>query len=204
MDTPKIMILSRPDYISWDDITGLLHRAFACHLQNGLTYSACTQTAEYTEKRVGNGICIVALLEDKLVGTATLHFKGKSAHLTQVATDPDYRQYRIGRQLQDYIFKYCKAENVGSLTADTAINAKKVVDWYLKSGWQKVGLRSYITTNYYSVVLRKPVCGRRYYVWEAGMYLNVLSFFCRLTKKENGEVRKWIRPVYDVYKLIKK
>lgn len=99
----EITIQPKPDSISWEQITALLHLAFSCHEQEGLKYSACNQTADYTRIRVGDGICFVAILNDMLVGTATLHLHGRKAHLSQVATHPDYRCYRIGVKLQKYI-----------------------------------------------------------------------------------------------------
>lgn len=74
MDSSDIVIMPKPDSISWEEITELLHLAFASHLENGLNYAACTQTEEETRQRVGDGMCMVALINGELVGTATLNF----------------------------------------------------------------------------------------------------------------------------------
>lgn len=85
-----------------------------------------------------------------------------------------------------------------ALFCDTAVEAQKVVTWYLQTGWQKIGLRSYRTTNYYSVVLRKPVCGRKYAVLEAWMYLSISFVICHFVFKRNGEIRLFAKPFYKI------
>lgn len=200
----KIEIQPKPDNISWEQITELLHLAFSCHVQTGLKYSACDQTAYYTQKRVGNGICFIVMLNDVLVGTATLHIQGKKSHLSQVATHPDYRCYRIGIKLQNYIDSYLREMNVQALFCDTAIKARKVVSWYLQTGWQKVGLRSYRTTNYYSVVLRKNICGRKYMVAETWIRLVFSSIICYIVFRRNGAIRLFVKPFYNILYILYK
>ncbi len=196
MDSSGIIIGSKPDNISWAEITELLHLAFAVHLKTGLNYAACTQTVEETISRVGDGMCIVGLMDGILVGCATVHFNGGIGHLSQVAVHPTFQKYGIGRKLQDYIFDYAKANGCKALICDTSEKAVEVVKWYLQTGWQKVGLCSHTTTNYYSVVFRKPVCGRKYPIWEARLRFGVSSCFWRMLLRKNGKVRVLAKPFY--------
>lgn len=185
----SIKIMPKPDNISWFEITELLHEAYAEHAAKGMGYSACFQTEVRTRERVGDGLCLVALLDGKLVGTATLHTFPDTLHLCQFAVHPNYRSYGLGRELQKYVFELaCKYEKL-ALVCDTSEKADKVVGWYIKTGWQKVGLVSYATTNFYSVCFRKPVCGRKYSRIESWLRFTLSSTLCRIKFKENGEKR---------------
>lgn len=185
-----IKIMPKPDNISWFEITELLHEAYAEHVVKGVKYSACFQTEERTRERVGDGLCLVALLGGRLVGTVTLHTFTEIIHLCQFAVHPNYRSYGIGRELQKYIFELaCKHEKL-ALVCDTSEKVEKVVGWYLQTGWQKVGLISHATTNFYSICLRKPVCGRKYSQIESWLRFALSSVFCRIGFKENG-VKRW-------------
>ena len=207
MDSSDIVIMPKPDSISWEEITELLHLAFASHLENGLNYAACTQTEEETRQRVGDGMCMVALINGELVGTATLNFYRGVAHLGQVAVHPDFRKYGIGRKLQAYILEDARNRKLSALVCDTSERATEIVAWYLRTGWQKVGLASGQTTNYYSIVFRKPVCGRRYTALEAGIRFYLSSCFWRLMLTEHGKIRKLSKPFYllarKIYRIVR-
>lgn len=90
----KILVIPKPDYITWEEITNLLHAAFKERLEEGLNYQACTQSTEDTKKRADGGVCLVALKEEKLVGASTLHFwerKGKIVgYFSQIGVHPKY------------------------------------------------------------------------------------------------------------------
>ena len=54
---------------SIDELTLLLHRAYASLGNMGLNYTAVDQTPEVTAKRIRGGNCFVVMAEAKLVGT---------------------------------------------------------------------------------------------------------------------------------------
>lgn len=189
MNKHAISVMLKPDNISWRAITELLHLAYAEHTKNGLEYSACYQSEERTRERVGDGICVVALLEDKLVGTATIHMRGLFVHLCQFAVHPEYRSYGIGRMLEEYLFNLAFERGKEALVCDTSEKADRIVRWYLKNGWQKIGMISHPTTNFYSICFRKPVCGRRYSRLRCWLRFVASSCYCKLRFKKNGKRR---------------
>lgn len=93
----EVIVIPKPDYITWEDITELLHLAFEERANQGLLYVAYTQSVETTIKRVDDGICLVALIEKKLVGTATLHINNKGqnnySYLSQLAVLPNFKKW---------------------------------------------------------------------------------------------------------------
>lgn len=203
----KVVLQPKPDYISWNDITELLHLAFAEHVREGLMYMACTQSEEQTRTRVGEGVCIVALLNGKLVGTRTLTIRGKNLHVAQLAVHPDYRGLGIAVKLDDYSFEYARSKGLNALIGDTSEKATSIVKWHLKRGDQIVGLFSHSTTNYYSVVLRRAVCGRKYTAFEARLRFCLSSCLCRLLLTEGGKVRTLAKPFYllarKIYRIVR-
>lgn len=189
MNEPAISILLKPDNISWFAITELLHLAYAEHAKNGLKYSACTQSEERTRERVGDGLCVVAILEGKLVGTATVHLRRKVVHLCQFAVHPKYRGYGIGKKLEEYLFNLAIENGKEALVCDTSEKSDRIVHWYLKNGWQKVGMVSHPTTNFYSICFRKSVCECRYSRLRSCLRFMLSSFYCKLRFRKDGKRR---------------
>lgn len=207
MDSSDIVIMPKPDSISWEEITELLHIAFAEHAKNGLNYSASFQDKKTTQERVGDGVCLVAVLGDQLVATRTFRIINKVIYTSQLAVHPDYRGRGITVKLEDYILNYARANNIVALKCDTSERAKTIINLHIKAGWQKVGLASGQTTNYYSIVFRKPVCGRRYTALEAGIRFYLSSCFWRLMLTEHGKIRKLSKPFYllarKIYRIVR-
>src|SRR5690606_22970937 len=52
-----------------EKLTCLIHSAYAPHAASGLKYWGTHQTVEDTKKRIGMGICLVALLNGEYIGT---------------------------------------------------------------------------------------------------------------------------------------
>lgn len=189
-EVDNLVIIPKPDYISWESITDLLHLAYKERMEQGLKYGACTQTVEETIQRVGDGICFVALIGDKLVGTATMTIfekRGKkNGYFIQNGVHPDYKRCGIGSRLRDERIRLATLNQFEAVYCDTSEKAKNVINWYLKAGWQKVSYLSYEGTNYYSVKFRSAISGRRYSKIEAQIRFFILYCLCKIIKKENG------------------
>ena len=68
----EIRQLSQSDSLAY--LTDLLHCAYKPLLDMGLRYFANYQTEDDTRKRIRGGKCFVALLNGRVIGTATYHF----------------------------------------------------------------------------------------------------------------------------------
>lgn len=200
--TNNLVIIPKPDYVSWEDITRLLHLGYAERIDEGLHYSATDQSVQKTIERVGDGVCLVALLNGRLVATESYklvesrNLKGKRwfqddnyYYLHSLTVHPDFKRKGIGLKIRNVIRDEAIKNNIFSLISDTSEHAKWLIKWYSRLGHKKVGYISHQGTNYYSVVMRTSIHGRvipenyrkfRYF----------LSFlFCRMTTKRNGELR---------------
>src|SRR5690554_4764282 len=167
-DEAEVKIIPKPENISWEEITELLNIAFQQRVEQGLNYLAATQGVEVTKRRVAGGICLVALINNKLVGTATLHivktennrkkwfYESSYGYLSQLAVHPKYKSKGIGGKLQKERIRLCYENKVDAILGDTSVHAKDLLEWHRRMGAQKVGYLSHTTTNYYSVQFRKP------------------------------------------------
>lgn len=196
-------IIPKPDSISWEDITDLLHQAFAEHKAKGLHYSACDQSVDVTRKRAENGICLVALQDGELVGTGLVNFVQRHGTtigcLSQLGILPEVKGHGIGTKLKIARIEICRQKKVDAIYCDTSEKAKSVIRFNMQKGWQKVGLISSVNTNYYSVVFRYPVRGRKYSQMEANVRFFFSSLFCRSLWRENGS----LRPLGKLLKKVK-
>ena len=192
MNNNDVIILPKSENISWESITDLMHLSFKERANEGLIYGALHQTAEQTKERVGDGICLVALLNGNLVGTGTVRFfqynKKRIGKLSQVAVHPDYKKQGIGSLLRAYRVDLCRKQtDIDAVYCDTSEKATTVINWYLKAGWQKIGYLSHEGTNYYSVKFRLPINGRKYSKLEAWLRFYFSFIVFRLMKAKNGE-----------------
>ncbi len=198
-----IVVKEKPAELGWQEITAILHQAHATRRAQGLVYKASYQDTAETIKRVGNGICLVAFIDDKPVATTTLKFierkawycGHKSGFATQTAVLPDYMGMGVASKLHKLRMKICQAHGASELIADTSIYADDIISWWLRMGAQIVGWDSFTGTNYYSVIMRIPVGSKRFsnFKCKAMLYLSMLKTI--LLKNKSGAVRPWAKPL---------
>lgn len=202
IDINEIKIVPKPDYVSWEEITEVIHRAFEEKKEKGMNYLGSHQDVETTIKRVGNGICLVALHNDKVVGTLALKIlepteKGrkwyngnKYAYSSQLAVHPEYKGIGIGKMLMEKRNEICYQEKVDELLAHTSIHAKDMLNRWKKQGAQFVELLSSEMTNYYAVRMRIPIHGKRYNKFYVMLRYYFSAIKCVLYKNKYGKIRK--------------
>lgn len=182
----------------------MLHAAFAEHAARGLTYAACNQTVEQTINRAKESICLVAIADGELEGTACVKLDNKAyggkCYFSQYGILPKFKGKGIGRAILSKTTEIAKAAHVKAIYADTAAKADGVIAFHLKCGFQIVGLKSHATTNYFSVCSRKPICGRRYGELERKFRYYLSCMVCKQCFRENGS----FTPVDSLVKRIKR
>lgn len=190
----NVQITEKPDWISWEEITELLHQAFAEHYKKGLYYVACNQTVEDTRKRARNAICLVALLEGRLVGTilVSIYYKNnkKIGYFNQLGILEETKGHGIGTQLFGEGIKICLNNQVKEIRCDTSEKAKDVIRFHQRNGFQKIKLVSHSATNYYSVVFRYALNSRKYTHLEAFLRFFFSSLYCHCLWKADGQFTK--------------
>jgi len=161
---PQVRPLAESDSI--DELTGLLHRAYARLGQLGLNYTAVDQSAEVTAQRIRGGACYVATLDDALVGTIVVqptYAENACEYFTrpgvaaahQFAVEPARQSLGIGRMLLARAEAWAHANGFRELAMDTAEQATHLIDLYARLGYRHAGWVQWPGKVYRSVVLSK-------------------------------------------------
>ena len=160
-----IEITEKDDSVSWEEITDLLHRAYAVRKEQGLNYGAVSQTVEQTIQRAQpkgtiRNVTLVAKENGKLIGTTTFCIRagnkwyegGKTLFFHMTAVAPEQKGKGLGNRLIEETIAAAGREDCDTVVFDTAQKANDLVEWYTRRfGFQKVGLVSWPNTNYYSI-----------------------------------------------------
>ncbi|WP_082722333.1 GNAT family N-acetyltransferase [Burkholderia mayonis] len=156
-----------PAQDSYDELTALLHRAFARLGRMGLNCPCADQPAAVTRQRALAGECFVAVCNDHLVATMTLHARdlsspcelyrrGNVATLRQFGVDPIWQGRGIGRSLLAFAAHWAAARGYRRLALDTPQPAAHLVDFYIRQGFRIVDVMHFSGKGYDSAILSKP------------------------------------------------
>ena len=162
---------------SLQEITTLLHRAYAKQVAMGLRPLAGRQSVDITEKRVFSGECYVAVDHEapvqsrtgqKIVGTILFHEveeskgppwfeKPEVASFSQLAVDPDYQGCGIGRMLLDLVESRARDSGARELGLSMAEPDRELYEFYIRRGYRFVEFWQWPYTNYRSAILSKTL-----------------------------------------------
>lgn len=163
---------------SLEELTDLLHRAYAPLAERGLRYLATHQDVSTTRERIGTGACFVAVADDgRLLGTIVVvppargldhgNTSGAPGPATyrepgvavfgQFGVAPDRKGHGLGRALLQHAESHARTLGATSIACDTAEPAAELVAMYRRWGYEIVERISWEVTNYDSVVLRKAL-----------------------------------------------
>lgn len=196
---------SNTDDIPYQELTEVLNIAYSDWKKEQLEYKAVNQTEEDTRNRIKGGWCMIAYVEEKIVGTMTLHVVEKVKRkwyedkkyitLTQLAVLQEYRDsgvlLRMMFYLKNSIIK--KDKSIESLIGDTSTEAHELLSTYLKVGAQVVDVISWHGTNYYSYILRYPFTGQCYSDKYCRYKVKLAKLRCYGMYKKTGELRTIFR-----------
>lgn len=198
----ELVIIPKPDFISWEEITQLLHLGYTERVDEGLHYSATDQSVQKTIERIGDGTCLAALLDGKLVGTisyriiSTKNNKNRKwyqddlyLYPIQFTVHPDYKRRGIGKKIWKKLDEIAFENNVGSIISNTSEKAIWLGNWNESSGRVKVGYTSFPNTNYYSIIRRKPILGKKYNPVYRTIRYQLSKNICKSIRKEDGTLR---------------
>jgi GNAT superfamily N-acetyltransferase len=149
-------------------LTALLHTAYRALATKGFRYTASHQNDARTLSRLQSGDALVAELEGKIVGTATLYgpspthtcewYRLSSVYrFGQFAVLPELQRQGIGRQLYENLEALARRHGAEELALDTAEGADHLRQWYERLGFRFIQFMSWEETNYRSVILSKSL-----------------------------------------------
>ena len=122
-------------------IVAVLTEAFVEHKSSYTpkAYTATVPTVEEIKKRFGEGKIWVALLNDRIVGTAAVVPKKDSLYIRSMAITPEARGNRIGESLLNEIEDYAVAHDYRKLFLNTTPFLKRAIRLYEKFGFVRQG-----------------------------------------------------------------
>ncbi len=155
---------------SVEELTALLHRAYADHAAAGRVFFASYQSPRDTRHRLSKGECWVATWDAALIGTVTVSaphptpsgYPGPegAGSFWQLAVDPARRGSGLGRRLLALAESRIAALDSEHVVIDTAAQAAELLGWYRRRGYAPIGAWRWDVTNYDSVVLAKDLTRR--------------------------------------------
>ena len=151
-----------------DALTDLLHRAYAVLGAMGFNYTAVDQTPEVTRARLAKGLGLVALEQERIVGTVTFHYPGWSAgtrclerkdvaHFGQFAVEPDLQKRGLGSMLMDHVEVAARVTGATEIALDTAEGAAHLIRWYGQRGYRTIEVAQWRGKTYRSVIMSKAL-----------------------------------------------
>lgn len=160
---------------SLDDLTQLLHAAYASLAAQGWNFTAADQTVDVTRDRLAGARGFVAELGGRLVGTVAvrgpkppgeayiadppppLYTTPGTAILSQLAVHPDCRGQGLGERLMDAAEAWARRQGFAQLALDTAEPAAALRRRYERRGYTTVGGVQWQGKTYASVLMVKPL-----------------------------------------------
>lgn len=169
MDNPKISIVEKPDWVSWDEIHQVLWKAHADNRNNGVVMRYPSLSGEeICQKIEGNGKMLCAIADGKVVGTAAIivkssHLwcgKGNYAYCCFASVLPEYNGKGIYKVLDLKREELALTLQLTRMLGDTHENNKHRLDIAKKAGYKFVDYKYY--KNHYNVVMVKWLNGCPY------------------------------------------
>jgi len=148
-----------------EQLTELIHAAYAPQAAAGLRYWATHQSIEDTKKRFASGHGFVATSDHAYIGTITarppqpdspveLYRDPCTWSICQFAVAPLMKRRGVGRALHSAAVRFAMAQGARRLALDTATGAESLIRLYQDWGYTKVGLCDWRPhTNYVSVLM---------------------------------------------------
>lgn len=102
-------------------------------------FAATVPTVDEIKKRFGEGTMWVAVIGDKIVGTASVVPKNDSLYVRSMAIRPEARGNRIGERLLKEIEDYAVARNYRRLFLNTTPFLERAIRLYEKFGFVRCG-----------------------------------------------------------------
>lgn len=153
---------------SFEELTHLLHTAYAELADMGLNFTACDQCVGTTRHRAAKGVCFLAFEKNTMIGTANLvtvfddhdpreYREAGVAVLGQLGVAPSNRGQGVGHRLIQACCDTALSQGFRRLLLDTAEPAEHLVRYYTKHGFRVVGSHQWLDKSYRSVIMAKAL-----------------------------------------------
>ena len=168
----EIKYMIKPEWISWDSVQECQRRAHETNNVKGFHMTVQDITGDQLRKQLGDGLCFIALDDDKVVGVFGLKFfKGRNwwswgkkvAYNCMDGILPEYQGSDVYFGLQDLRMDYINKSDAQIIQSNTSEKNKLILKIAKKKGFKQV---RYSATgkgaNYYSIIMAKWINGCPY------------------------------------------
>lgn len=159
-----IQIVEKPDWVSWEDIKQCLVEAHAVNRAKGINMAHYQWPVEKIREYIGtNGVMLVALDGEKVVGTAAIcekngnawYAKGRYAYLGFGSVLSEYSGMGIFKNLEQEREKIIHAQNYSVIIGDTHSKNKRRIKIAKLGGFQMIGYFRTSNNDHYNIVFAK-------------------------------------------------
>ena len=195
----EIKVMEKPDWVSWNDIHQVLQSAHMVNRKRGLNMINANLSGEKIQRKVGNGICVVAMEGDKIIGTKSValfkgdrwYSKGKIvAHYCLTGILKKYQGCGIFEMLNDECLKFVERVNPDIIQANTAENNKMILDNSHQNGWINLQCVTFKGTDYYSVFFAKWRKKCPYPLWYCKIRYRLSAIYTK-TRFKPGHIERF-------------
>ena len=167
----NIKIVEKSNFVSWEEITELIHDAYAEREKQNLHFAAFKSTPEENAQKIIDGKKVVGLVFLKCPSWPYLTNKnGKEkwycdknyGTVINLSVKEKYKSRGIGRKLLEKLIEECNKQKLDSIMIDTSSSLKRLNKFYDSYGFKKIDYISWPTTNYYTVIRRLNLNGKNY------------------------------------------
>ena len=194
----EIVIMEKPDWITYDDIHQLLYAAHESNREKGFNVETAEMNGEELEKHLGeHGKTLVALDGDKLVGTVSyrvLHrdlwcMKGDVGSYVLLGVLPEYKGQHIAAELTKKAGEELVALGCKCTECRTAEDNEIVQKMCLKKGYVYVDFLS-TKTDHYTVHMLRWLGECPYSKFRIGFHYRMRRFLIKLRYKR-GRIKRF-------------
>lgn len=166
-----VQIVEKPEWVTWEAIKQCLYDAHAVNREKGINMSHYQWPVEKIRDYIGeNGIVLVALDGQKLVGTASFaekagkawFEKGQYAYMCFAGVLPEYNGKGVYHRLIEKRETIAKLKHYDVIAFDTHINNKKIQAIAQRNGYRYVYYFRAASKDHYSVLMAKWLNGCPY------------------------------------------
>jgi len=162
---PEVRMIADSD--SLDDLTDLLHRAYAPLAAMGFRYLATHQDVATTRRRIAKGECFLMFDGARVIGTIVVtppstpapycewYDRPDVAVANQFAIEPEFQGQGFGSRLLNLAERRARELGAAELAVDTAEGAAHLIRFYDVRGYRHIGYAQWKQANYRSVILSK-------------------------------------------------
>lgn len=194
----EIVIVKKPDSVSFEDIHELLYQAHQVNRDNGFTIGTGLMSGEQLQEHLGeNSVCFVAMDGDKVVGTTSnrvrhyRHWCAEGDVVERVMTGvlPEYKGRHIYEKLNQAAVQDARERGVRYLEVRAADQNHTILKLNLRNGFKKIDFTT-AGKDHYTVILLKWLDRCPYPDWFIKFRYELKRIYIKLRYKP-GKIKRF-------------